>query len=320
MNQELVKIVKDSGLEETQSNIILDKFTSFFQEISGLEKKAMDIVITDESQVEDMAKARESRLRLKEIRVNAEKTRKELKERSVREGKAIDGVANVIKALVIPIEEHLEKQEKFVENLEAERKARIVAERSLELMKYLETEEDLTLYNFKDMTDEVFNKLVQTIKIAYEAEQTAIKQAEADRIKNEKKEKADQEKMKKENEKLKKEADKKEKEFEIEREKQEKKLKAERLKAKKAADAKEKLENEIKDKEEAELKDKEDREEAERKIRMAPEKEKLIIWSEKIKSIESPADLSKAGLKIVKEAEEELLEVSQDIKLKIKNL
>ena len=327
-NLELVKIVEENQLEETQGKTILDSFTKLFKDASEWETKAKEIVITDVSQTKEMAQAREARLALKKIRTEGENTRKALKEKALREGKAIDGIANVLKALIVPIEEHLDKQEKFAENLEKERKEKINAQRELELSKYVE---DVSTYNFKEITDEAFIKLVATVKTAYEAEQEAIKKAEQEKINKEKAEQAEQERIRKENEKLKQEAETKEKALAKEREEQEKKLEAEKAKAKKEAEAKEKLEAEIKEKKEVEEKEKRELEakvqadklaklEEEKQAKLKPEKEKLLAFAEFIKNIETPNELSIAGRTIVEEAEKKLLEISQEIKLKIKSL
>lgn len=338
-NKQLVAIVEESGLEKTQATAILNNFQGFFKEASEWEAKAKAIVITDAGQVDLMASAREARLALKSIRVSAENTRKSLKEKALREGRAIDGIANVIKALIVPLEEHLEKQEKYAENLEAERVARINAQREAELGKYVE---DVTLYNYKEMSDEAFNKLVVTVKRAWDDEQAAIKKAEEERVENEKKEKAEQERIRIENEKLKKEAEEKEKaiakereeaekklakereenekKLAKEREENEKKLAEEREKLKKEAEAREKLEKEKRDKEAADKKAEEERKEKERQAKLAPEKEKIFLYSEEIKSLRGPSEISVAGRAIVEEAEKKLLAVSQEIKIKLKNL
>ena len=327
-NTTLVKIVEETGIEKSQGQKILDSFSIFLEEASKWETKAKSIVITDVSQVEEMANAREARLALKAIRVNAENTRKELKERSLREGKAIDGIANIVKALVVPLEEHLERQEKFAENLEAEKRARAEAERAAELQKYVQ---DISLYNYKEMSDEVFAKLLATVKMAHETEQEALRQAEAERIENERKEKEEQQRVKEENERLRKEAEAREKELAKERAEQEKKLEAEKEKARKEAEAREKAELELKTKKEAEERAKLEAEakiqaeklaalEAEKQAKLRPEKEKLIAFAERVKNLETPSDLSVAGRAILEEAEKGLLAISQEIKLKVKNL
>jgi hypothetical protein len=112
---QLALIVRDSGLEKTKAEVILHKFQDYFEMAAEWERKARSIVVTDEKQTDDMAMARTGRRLLSARRIEIEKTRKELKEQSLREGKAIDGIANVLKGLIVPIEEYLERQEKFVE-------------------------------------------------------------------------------------------------------------------------------------------------------------------------------------------------------------
>ncbi len=107
-------LVRDSGLEQTKAQVLLDKFTGYFQIASDWEKKAKAITVTDAGQKAEMQMARTGRLFLREKRIQIERTRKELKEQSLREGKAIDGIANVLKAVIVPIEEYLGNQEKFV--------------------------------------------------------------------------------------------------------------------------------------------------------------------------------------------------------------
>lgn len=135
-NQEnqLQVIVKESGLEQTKAKYLLDNFTEYFKLADEWAIKAKSIVVTNESQQADMSMARVGRLFLREKRIAIEKARKELKEQSLREGKAIDGIANVLKALIVPIEEYLEKQEKFIEFKQAAEAeaARIEAEKKAE--------------------------------------------------------------------------------------------------------------------------------------------------------------------------------------------
>lgn len=115
MENQLQIIVSESGLEPTKAKYILEKFQDYFQIASEWEAKARALVVTNERQAAEMEMARTGRLFLREKRIAIENARKTLKEQSLREGKAIDGIANVLKALIVPIEEYLEKQEKFIE-------------------------------------------------------------------------------------------------------------------------------------------------------------------------------------------------------------
>lgn len=133
-DNQLALIVRNSGLVEAKAKILLDNFSNYFEIAADWERKAKAIIVTDPTQMAEMQMARTGRLFLREKRIAIEKTRKQLKEQSLREGKAIDGIANVLKALIVPIEEYLERQEKFIEIRiaeEAERK-RIEAEKKAE--------------------------------------------------------------------------------------------------------------------------------------------------------------------------------------------
>jgi len=140
VENQLQVIVKDSGLEPTKAKFILDNFQNYFEVADEWTKKAKSILVTNENQTADMEMARVGRLFLREKRIAIEKARKELKEQALREGKAIDGIANVLKALIVPIEEYLEQQEKFVE-IKKEKEAEA---RRLEVEKRLIEEERIT--------------------------------------------------------------------------------------------------------------------------------------------------------------------------------
>src|SRR3990167_213558 len=272
MNTEtsIIQVLESSGLEKSQAQSVMQGFNDFFEEVKKHELRAKSILVTDASQVKEIKEAREIRLELKKIRVHAEKVRIERKEFFLRGGKAIDGIANVLKALIIPLEEHLDKQEHFTERMEEERKERVNAERMLSLQPYVL---DITVYNLKDMTDGAFEVLLKTSKTAFESIKDAEKRAEEERTAKEKADRAEQERIRLENEKMKKEAEAREKE----RAKERAKVEAERKKAEEAQrkerEAREKAEAELKAKKEAEERAKREKEEADKKAK--EEKQRL---------------------------------------------
>lgn len=317
MTNDLVLIAEQNGLQKSEVENIMASFGGFFEEAKKIATES-DITVTDESQTDLMKSAREKRLALKEIRVNAEKVRKELKEKSLREGKAIDGAANIIKALIVPVEEHLEKQEKFAEIREAERQAKKHAYRIEELSKYVD---DVSLYTLNTMSDEAFEKLLQSSKTAWEVDEFNKKRAEEERLKKEEADRLEQIKIKEENERLKKEAEAAEKKREeeraveqsklqkekeerdrlaaIEKKKQDDALAAER-KAKEEAENKLKVERELQEKKELEEKQRIEnnmrlQEEEKRKALLAPDKEKLLDFANRIEMILAPHVMSRQG-------------------------
>jgi hypothetical protein len=130
---ELVRFVDNSGLDTTKAKYLLEQFQDYFEIASDWERKARAITVTDESQIAEMKMAREGRLFLRAKRIDVENARKKLKEQSLRESKAIDGIANILKAVIVPIEQYLDDQEHYAENKrKAEEEARrIEAEKLL---------------------------------------------------------------------------------------------------------------------------------------------------------------------------------------------
>jgi len=310
MNNQISTIVKQSGLQESKAETLMKSFTGYFGEAKTIVDQCKEIIVTSEDQVDLMQQAREARLKLKNIRNDCEKTRKELKEQSLREGRAIDGIANVIKALIVPVEEHLEKQEKYAEVQEELRVEKRLADRTEKLSKYVP---DVTLYAIKDMDDEVFNNLLSGCKLSWEKAKKEEQDAEDKRIADEKDEADRQEKIRLENIELKKEADKKEKALEVERQKQ-----ADILR--KATEAKDKAEAKLKAEKEAvrleeekkkaieEAKERE-AEEAEKKKLLAPDKEKLLSFATKLSLIKAPAVKSREADQVMAKATKQIEDI-----------
>jgi hypothetical protein len=249
------------------------------------------------------------------------KTRKDLKEQSLREGKAIDGMANIIKALIIPIEEHLEKQEKFAEIKAAERMAKRHAERIEKLVPYVA---DISVYNVDAMTNEAFEELVKNSKKAFEDQKAAEAQAEKDRLAKEEADRIEQERIRKDNERLKKEAEQREIEAAKERKLADDKLEAERKK-------REKLEQEKRDRENAEIEERKAKEivegiekakaeEAERQKLLAPDKEKLTAFANIIDNLELPNVSNREAGKLLDETKDFLDRISKNLRNKAREL
>ncbi len=231
----------------------LDNFQNYFEIAAEWEIKAKAIVVTDASQTTEMGMAKVARKMLSQKRIDIENARKELKEQSLREGKAIDGIANVLKALIVPIEEYLKKQENFIE-IKAEQEAearrieieiRIEEERIAKEKSEAEERERIRLEN-------------ENLKKEAEAKEKALQEerrkVEAEKAEAERKAKAEQDRLRKEAEakleeerqRIKKEQEEKAK---IEREKIEKENEEKITKMK--AEMEEKHKQELKEKKEA---------------------------------------------------------------------
>jgi len=112
-SQQLRVILTSNGLEEERAVLIAEKFNDFFLQGNEWAERAKGISVTSSEQVIEMKQAREGRLFLKQRRVGIENLRKDLKERSLKEGRAIDMIAKHLTSLIEPTEKYLEEQERF---------------------------------------------------------------------------------------------------------------------------------------------------------------------------------------------------------------
>ena len=123
---------------------------------------------------------------VKSKRIEVEKKRKELKESSLSFGRAVDGEAKRITALLLPIETHLENEESIIEKekerlaLEAAQKRQVkLQERASKLKAYECTIDAVTL---SMLPDDAFEKILANAKHDHEAKQQKQKEeAEAAR-------------------------------------------------------------------------------------------------------------------------------------------
>jgi hypothetical protein len=321
-NTESAVMVFETELNEAERVGLATTFNEFEVGITDLLKQAASIEVASIEDKEAMKLARSTRLALRQVRIDVEKTRKELKAESLLKGKAIDGMANIIKYKIEPVERDLQEKEDFVKRIEAERVAALVSERTSELA---QLDVDCSCFDLGAMTDEAFGALLASSKVVHAAKVAEAK-AEADRQAKEARERAEeQERIRKENERLKAEAEAREAELQAERDAKEKaeraaaKAKAEaEAKAKKAKseadrkakaiqDAADKAAREEQARREAELQAEKDAEiaqlqaekDAEQARKMAPDKDKLTALDAAICGLDVPQVSSDVAIEAV---------------------
>ena len=321
-------IAKENGLNQESTDILVQKFNPFFDQANEWTEKAKALIVTDATQVTEMNQARDGRLALRRIRINVENTRKDLKEDSLKRGKAIDGIANVLKGLIEPIEEHLEKQEKFAEIAEANRQAKLREERSVLLQPYVA---DTTIYPLGTISEDAFTDILNGFKLAAQKREDEAKKAEADRVAKEKADAADRLRIQKENEAFKKANAEKDKQLAAAREKAAAERKALEAKANKEhsisvaklkaeVDAKNKLAAQLKAKQDAEAAEKKAAQDAERKAKRAPDKQKLILYAGELLNLDRPQLTSEEGKVIMADVDKLINKIAIFIKEKTINL
>jgi hypothetical protein len=314
MTTEIAKInPAEYGLQEAQVKTIEEAFMPKIIERDGL-MKVYETLITEELTPELCIEAKALRLKLVRVRTGIAEIHKTQKAFYLAAGRYVDAWKNKETAPVEQMEEKLEGIEKYWENIEKERKAKLRAERVTELQKY---EVDGSLIMLGEMADDVWDNYLAGVKLQYENRKIAERKAEEDRLAAIEAEKKRQEEIRLENERLKAEREEMERKQETERKKQVAALAAAEKKRKEAEaamleqakkdrerieaerQAKEKAETELREKRETEAraqKEAEERAIAEEKARIAeakkqaaaPDKDKLLKLAEEIKSLSLP--------------------------------
>jgi hypothetical protein len=180
-NNPILLAVSTMSLEDETKRMFVETFTPFLEKARFWAEKSREIKVEREDQKDLMREAGVARKALKAIRVEVEKTRKRIKEDSVRRGKAIDFVASVVTAAIEPTEDYLEQQEKFVEiqarlRVEQLHRERVIA---LQPFGYIES----TAENLGILTQDQFDAMlsgyeIRQIRAREEAEQAQREQQE----------------------------------------------------------------------------------------------------------------------------------------------
>jgi hypothetical protein len=265
---------------------IQEGFRDAFAQAEAWREKAFSIKVTSLADKEAMMQAREMRLALKTIRVEAEKKRKSLKEDALVMGRAIDGVNNLLLAAITPLERHLEEQEKYAERLAEHKRQHRLSERTEALQPYIEAGQVVPALD--TMTDDQFAKYLEDAKLLHAAKIEAAKKAEAERIAREQAEAAERERLRIENESLKAEAAERETKAKAEREAAEKAQREAAEQARKEREVREKLEHELVAKRAEEEAKAKAEAAAAKKAAAAPDKTKLRTIAASVRAIQLP--------------------------------
>jgi hypothetical protein len=213
--KELLAVVQQNALPQDQALSLQTSFAPLFKEAGALIAQSRNIVVADASQVAQIKLSREFRLLIRKVRISGEKTRKELKEASLRTGKAIDAFNTILVHMLGDEETRLEEQEKIVERVEQARKDALKSSREDALKPY---GTDTAFLALGEMPDATFTQLLENARFGYEAKLAAARKAEEDKIAAENARLKEAARIREENEHLKREADEREAALKIERE------------------------------------------------------------------------------------------------------
>lgn len=266
--KELTTEIKHYKLSENKASQLESTFIPMLDMLKPMENDFNDIIADAEKGIDENVTARAKRLRIDigKVRIETEKKRKAEKDESLRLGKAIDGIANIVKYAVTSKEEKLKEIETHLERVEAERLEKIGNERIGLVSAYVDTEL-MVGTNLAEMEQDVFDAYLYAKKTAFEnaiAEEKARIEAE-EKAKSERE--AEEKRIREENEKLKAEALKAESEKKAKEEAEERARLESEAKAKAIHEEKEKAIREAKEAEERALKAEQAQKEAEAKAK-----------------------------------------------------
>ena len=312
---DLTKAVQESNLPTSKAEALEAAFMPFFEQAAKHCETAFSIKVTSIGQTAEMGNARRERLALRDIRTAKEKVRKQVKEDALREGKAIDKIANFLDSVIEPMEKYLLDQEEYGKRLQEKAQAEQRDLRTCEagdLIRYFPHGVDLGA-----IADEEYAKHLHLAKVQDKAVRDETDRVERERIEREQKEAAEREAMRAENERLRAEAEQQEaamREERAERERLQREheaaIAAERAEVERleraereriAAENRAKMEADNAERERL-RKEQAEKEAAERAAMEAPDKEKLHRLAVEIQYITLPEIESKEMKKVLDEA------------------
>lgn len=288
---DLIGAIEREKLDKPSVKAILEEF-ELSVSLGEVSAQSRAIVVTDITQTDLMAQARELRLKLKDERIRIDKIREIVKKPYLLKTQAIDGIARILRRLFEAEEKHLLEQECFAQVQQQKINDHVQAEREAELEKYAYEGNTSGLYAYSDSQ---FELMVAGAKATYQQKLDDIARRE-----REQKEQAEAaEKLRIENERLRKEkedADRKVREAEAEAQRQ-----------RDAADAAEKARlAQIEEQKQEEARKERERlaiEEAEKKrvadeqakAAAAPDREKLLLLADHLCAVELPTMSTEEG-------------------------
>ena len=303
-------MVKQASLDESRANYLLQNFSGHFKEAAEWAKKAKDIIVTNENQTVMMEIARTGRLFLSKKRQEIEKARKWMKEPALREGQAIDKIANLLKDTIIPTEEHLRRQEDFIklrQEAEAER-IRLEVETRLEQERIAKEKADAEALAKAQAENARLRKESEAKEKALAEERRKVAY-EQEKIKKENEAKIAEENRKRQEELARAQAENAEiarqRQAAFDRE-QEKIRKENEDKLSKERVERYRVEAELRAKKQAEQKAESDRIIAEERLLSADDQTKMIAFRKSVESIKIPEVKSAINKRIIEDAKSHL--------------
>jgi len=171
--------ISTSGITDLNlAESIASHFVPFMGEITELTDKLKGLELGNKEHAEI---AKRVNIDLGKIRSRKDVVKKTQKEYYLNVGRFIDALANTNEGLITMGQSEAQEHSKYFERMEAERVAKLKAERNEKMSLY----SDVELPNLELLPEEVFEKMLANYKMAHEARIKAEKEAEEQRLEDE---------------------------------------------------------------------------------------------------------------------------------------
>lgn len=302
---DLAIIATQAGMEEKSAHALVAAFMPLKARLDELCLDANLVMVKNEADEKGIQLAKDKAKLAKDLRLEVERNRKTFKENALRTGQAIDKIAALFSDRLEPVETRLKELAATKERAEADRKAKITAERAL-LLTQVGT--DPSVYPLDVMHEDAFANLLEGATLAFKKRQQDAKDAADAAAKAEADRKAELDKQRAENDRLRAEQAAKDAAAKKEREAIEAQARKDREAAEAVARterlARERAENELREKQAAEQKKLDDEAKAAKKAAAAPDREKLKTLARLIRNVAVPACTSPEAQAIAAKAKE----------------
>jgi len=204
MTNELVLNASSYGIEESKAKQLEKVFIPMVEKFKELEEQYNEVLANKVITKEVCANAKVITRKYVKVRTETDDRHKIAKKSNLIEGRAIDGLKNLVKYACNDHEESLKKVSNHFERSEAEKLEKLREQRNSILEKY-----DINpgVGDPALMSEDIWKHYINSVELDHNAKVEAEKKAEAERIAKEKAEIAEQKRIKAENERLKKEAE-----------------------------------------------------------------------------------------------------------------
>jgi hypothetical protein len=185
-----------TGLDAGKAAAVRGAFEPMLACVEAWEREAAGLVVTDETQVPRMKRARILRLEIRSKRVDLEKARKAMKAQVLLEGRVIDAAFHIFEGLAEPLEKRLLEHETFAERAAKTREDSLATAR-VEALGALGVAVEAMPAGLGRMTEDVWGPVLEDAKLARAAKEQAAREAEEARVEAERilREKREQERL-----------------------------------------------------------------------------------------------------------------------------